>query len=84
MIINCSWCALLIVAEYSDASIGRVALLPLFNVLSVLTITQLLPVAPCVVVKMKPTKLDLDCISAVVRPVPPRELATCPVDVISQ
>ena len=53
------------VVEYSDASMGKVApadpaFKPLFNVPSASTITQLLPVAPGVVVKMKPEKLVVE------------------------
>ena len=56
---------------YSADSIGPVApvLLPAsLSVPSVLTITQLLPVAPALVVKLKPSKFDPVCISDDVRP----------------
>ena len=64
----------MIVVEYSEASIGRVPppdVPALFNDPSALTMTQLLPVAPGVVVKVKPVKLDAVCIWVVVKPVVP-------------
>ena len=63
------------VVEYSEVNMGKVApaipLIPLFNEPSTSTITQLLPVAPGVVAKVKPVKLDALCIAVVVRPVAP-------------
>jgi len=57
---------------YSAASIGPVAPVALPAPLSepsVLTMTQLLPVAPVVVVKVKALKFEAFCICADVRPV---------------
>src|SRR5450432_3570662 len=63
--------------EYSEASIGKVAPVAppaLLSVPSTSTITQLLPVAPGVIVKLKPVKFDALRICASVRPVPPAEV----------
>ena len=62
------------VVENSDASIGVVP--PpcepaVLRLPSPLTMTQLLPVAPGVVVKLKPVKLDASCICALFSPVAP-------------
>src|SRR5450830_762640 len=71
MPINCNWCAELIVFDHSEASIGKVAPVPvvLLKLPSVLTITQLLPVAPALVVKLKPVKLEALFICVLLRPV---------------
>ena len=56
---------------YSAASIGPVAPVALpapLSVPSVLTMTQLLPIAPAVVVKAKLAKFEATCICADVRP----------------
>ena len=66
------------VVEYSDASMGKVAPSEppaLFKLPSASTMTQLLPDAPGVLVKLKPAKLVLFCICALVKPSPPAEVA---------
>ena len=72
--ISCNWWALRIDVEYSEASIGKVAptaLAVLFSVPSTSTITQLLPAAPAVVVKVKLPKLLTVCICAALSPLLP-------------
>ena len=70
---------MLIVVEYSEASIGVVAPFVALRVVAsvplALTMTQLLPLAPGVDVNVNPARLDGVCICAVVRPVPAAEVA---------